>query len=96
MNFKELGNALGSFMGVEMSFKQTCTMSMVSIMVALDVRIGFPEELVLRRKFTFIKGFLSGVIDVTSMKKMPVNAPFHLDPVMWGLLLLLLRNSRHR
>jgi hypothetical protein len=47
LSFKELGNAMGTFMDVDMSFRETGKMSMAIILVALDVREGLAEELVL-------------------------------------------------
>jgi len=47
LSFKELGNSLGNFMETNMSFRETSKMSMAHILVALDVRDGLAEELVL-------------------------------------------------
>jgi len=47
LSFKELGNALGTFMDTYMSFREIGKMSMARILVALDVRDKLAEELVL-------------------------------------------------
>jgi hypothetical protein len=44
-SFTELGNALGSFVDVDMSFLEIGEMEFARILVSLDVREGFLEEL---------------------------------------------------
>jgi len=43
LSFKELGNAMGTVMDADISFRESGKMSMAIILVALDVRVGLVE-----------------------------------------------------
>jgi len=45
--FKEIGNSIGSFMEVDMSFMVTSIMTIGKIMVSLYLREGFIEEVII-------------------------------------------------
>jgi hypothetical protein len=47
LTFKELGYVMGTFMDVDMYFRESGQISMAIILVSLDVREGLEEELVL-------------------------------------------------
>jgi hypothetical protein len=46
VSFAAIGNMLGSFIEADMSFKESCHMSVARILVQLDLRPGLLQELI--------------------------------------------------